>query len=162
MKMPKIITVRKRSWRGWKRFLALLPTIGVAFLPKIVCPLCWPAYAALLSVFGISFLPTASYLLPLTVAFLVLALVVLGWRARQRGVGPLLVGSGGAGVMLVGRFVLESHVALGGGLAVLVAAFVWDRWPMRTRRHSCPACQTLARNKEEIVSIDSSRESLTL
>lgn len=163
MKMHEVIA-RKRP--GWKGFLAVLPAIGIALMPKIVCPLCWPAYAALLSVFGISFLPTAPYLLPLMVAFLVLAIAVLGWRARQRGLGPLLLGCGAAGAMLIGRFVVESDTALYGGLVVLVAAFIWDRWPSPTRRGSCPACQAstaeLSRNREEVVSIGSPEEPLTL
>lgn len=28
---------------GWRGHLAVLPGIGVALLPKLTCPACWPA-----------------------------------------------------------------------------------------------------------------------
>lgn len=31
---------------------ATIPGVGVALLPKLVCPLCWPAYAAIASTLG--------------------------------------------------------------------------------------------------------------
>ena len=44
--------------------LAALPSVGVALLPKLTCPFCWPAYTALLSSVGISFVDYTPYLLP--------------------------------------------------------------------------------------------------
>jgi len=34
---------RRRSHGGWREMLAVLPAIGVALLPKLTCPACWPA-----------------------------------------------------------------------------------------------------------------------
>src|SRR5206468_8296381 len=61
----------------WRRGLLVLPAIGAALVPGLACPACWPGYAAPLSALGLGFIPTAPYLLPLTVAFLVVALVAL-------------------------------------------------------------------------------------
>jgi hypothetical protein len=36
-----------------KRNLLAVPGMGVAFLPKLACPACWPAYAGLLSGQGV-------------------------------------------------------------------------------------------------------------
>jgi hypothetical protein len=68
---------------GWKNSLTAVPGIAFAFLPKIVCPACWPAYAGLLSALGLGFLLDETWLLPLTTAFLGLATAV---RMRRRSV----------------------------------------------------------------------------
>lgn len=79
---------------------------------------------------GLGFLMQTAYLLPLTVFSLGLAVAALGLRAsRRRGYGPLAVGVLAAAVLVLGKFVLDSNVAVYGGLAALVAASVWNSWP---------------------------------
>lgn len=91
----------------WKRSLATLPGIGVSLLPKLMCPMCWPAYAGLASALGLGFLISAKYLLPLTIAFLAVTGVALGFRALQHhGYGPLWLGLVTAGIILTGKFYL--------------------------------------------------------
>ena len=76
----------------WRLNIAVLSSVGVALLPKLTCPACWPAYAGLLSAMGLGVLATGTWLLPLTLGFLGIALGALAFRARQRrGFGPLLV-----------------------------------------------------------------------
>ena len=58
----------------WRQGLAVVPSIGFSMLPKLACPACWPVYAGLLTSIGLGFLISVKYLLPLTAAFLVLAL----------------------------------------------------------------------------------------
>ena len=66
-----------------------------------------------------------AYLLPLTLASLVLALAALGFRAQQRrGYGPLAVGA--VATVVLG---LDLNVAVYGGLAGLVSASLWNSWP---------------------------------
>ncbi len=78
---------------AWKQGLLAVPGIGIALLPKLACPLCWPAYAGILSSLGLGFLISTAYLLPFTIAFLILTLAVLAFRAKQRwGYGPLGLG----------------------------------------------------------------------
>ena len=90
----------------WKQGLLALPSVGFSMLPKLACPACWPANAGLLSSVGLGFLISAVYLLPLTVAFLVLALGAMVFRARERhGYRPLLLGLVAASGVLVGKFV---------------------------------------------------------
>src|SRR5712692_7940119 len=92
----------------WK---ATLPGIGVSLLPKAVCPICSPAYAALLSSLGLGFLAT-TYLLPVTVGFLPVALVALVFRASsRRGFGPFGIGLVATAWVLVGKFWLDSTAA---------------------------------------------------
>src|SRR5258708_20389049 len=75
--------------RTWKQGLMAAPGIGIALLPKLACPLCWPAYAGILSTLGLGFLISTAYLLPFTTAFLILTLAVMAFRANQRrGYGP--------------------------------------------------------------------------
>lgn len=125
-------------WRSW---LVVIPAIGVSLLPKLACPACWPAYAGLLSVIGLGFLTQTKYLLPLTVGFLVVAVGALGIRARQRrGYGPFRIGLVAAAVVIIGKFLSESDAAMYGGIALLIAASLWNTWQKRKTSPSCPAC----------------------
>ena len=136
---------RSRSW------LAILPAVGLALLPKVACPACWPAYAGLLSSLGLPLLANTTYLLPLTALFLVLAVGALGFRAKSRwGHAPFVLGVLAASLMMVGKFVFDFDPALYGGIAILIAASVWNSW-QRTKATEtpCPACAP-ARASHEI------------
>jgi mercuric ion transport protein len=118
--------------RTWKQNLLTIPGIGVSLLPKLACPLCWPAYAGLLSSLGLGFLISTKYLLPLTVAFLVLAVGALAFRAKHRhGYGPLLLGLVSAMGVLVGKFAFESNPTMYATVGLLVIASLWNAWPRR-------------------------------
>jgi hypothetical protein len=74
-----------------------------------------------------------AYLLPLTVCALLLALAALGFRAnRRRGCGPFAVGILAAVLLLVGKFVLDSDLAVYGGIASLIGASLWNSWPKKS------------------------------
>ena len=73
-----------------------------------------------------------AYLLPLTVLALVLALAALGFRARRRrGYGPFVVGILAAFALVMGKFVIDSNVAVYGEVAALVGASLWNSWPTK-------------------------------
>ena len=130
-----------RTRMSWKSLLAAAPGIGIAFLPKLACPACWPAYASLLSAVGLGFLLDLRYLLPLTIGFLVLALGALAYKAQQRhGYGPFVVGLFSAAVIVIGKFVYESDLAMYIGVSALIASSVWNAWPTHRQHHSCVAC----------------------
>jgi hypothetical protein len=133
----------RANWRG---AVATLPAIGAAALPKLTCPACWPAYSGVLGAMGVSFVNYTPYLLPLTALFLLLSLFALGWRARsRRGYRPLLLGIAASALILVGKFNFESDTAMYTGIAVLVAASLWNAWPRSgTAAESCPACVSAA------------------
>jgi hypothetical protein len=127
------------SSRTWREGVLAAPAVGVSLLPKLVCPLCSPAYAALLSSMGLGFLISARYLLPLTAAFLVLALAGLRFRSSSRhGQGPFLVGVAASTVVLTGKFWSDSSAAAYTGAGLLVLASVWSAVPRRSA--VCPAC----------------------
>jgi hypothetical protein len=117
--------------RTWKKSLLALPGVGVSILPNLACPACWPAYAGLLSSVGLGFLISTVYLLPLTVAFLVLALTALVFRANKRqGYGPFFLGLVAAGGVLLGKFAFGSNLIVYSALGLLVIASVWNAWPL--------------------------------
>ena len=121
--------------------LLALPGVGVAMLPKLLCPLCWPAYASIVSSLGLGFLVGTTYLLPITTSFLGLSLWVLAFRARlRRGFGPFLFGLAASVAVLVGKFYLESNPVMYSGVGLLVAASVWNGWPRRRNRAGCEKC----------------------
>jgi len=129
----------------WKQGLVALPSVGFSMLPKLACPACWPAYAGLLTSVGLGFLISAVYLLPLTVAFLVLALEALAFRANQRrGYNPLMLGIVAASGVLLGKFVWESNPIMYAGIGLLVVSSLWNTWPRRDKSNeaTCPGCPT--------------------
>ena len=130
--------------RTWKQSLLALPGVGVSILPKLACPACWPAYAGLLSSVGLGFLISTVYLLPLTIAFLVLALAALLFRAnKRRGYGPFVLGLVAGSAVLLGKFVFESNLIVYGALGLLVIASLWNSWRvagMAAEVVTCPEC----------------------
>jgi len=126
----------------WKQGLLALPGVGFSILPKLACPLCWPAYAGVLTSIGLGFLISAAYLLPLTAAFLFLAVAALAFRAnKRRGYGPFLLGVVAGIAVLLGKFAWESKVTMYTALGLLVVASLWNAWPLHEAA-ICPECQT--------------------
>jgi len=120
--------------------LAMLPTVGLAFLPKLFCPACWPAYAGLLSSVGIGFFDYTSYILPAMLAFVVIALSTLIYKARQRrGYMPFFIGLSASVILLMSKFYWDSDVMMWVGLVLLISASLWNTWP-RQAHADCPAC----------------------
>ena len=127
----------------WGRIGAATPAIASALLPKLTCPACWPAYAGLLSTLGLGFVDYTPYLMPLTIAFLLIALASLGKSSKGEGnYKPFLLGVLAAATVVIGKFELEMESAMYGGIALLMAAFVWTSWPKRNCSiGSCAACE---------------------
>ena len=123
---------RRARRGGWLAPLAALPGIGVSMLPIGLCPACWPAYAGLLGALGLGALIETRYVLALTVVFLAIALAALAWKAKlRRGWGPFLLGLVAAAMLLTGKFVLDSQPVSYGGAGLLIAASIWNAWPLR-------------------------------
>ena len=84
---------------------------------------------------GLAFLLKTTYLLPLMVGALVVAVIGLGFRAGQRhGSGPLAVGICSAVLLLAGRFAFVSDAMMYCGGGLLIAASVWNSWPRKRTR----------------------------
>lgn len=130
------------SGRRWWPFLASVPGVGATLLPVGLCPACWPAYAGLLGSLGLGFVFESSFLLPVTIGSLGLALFALALRARtRRGYGPLLLGLASVGSVLGFRFGYPFDPLLYAGLLGLAAASAWNAWPRRKREVGfCSAC----------------------
>ena len=129
----------------WKLNTSILPVIGVAFIPKLFCPACWPAYAGLLTAFGIGFIDYTPYLLPLTLVFVVIALAALLYKAKQRhGYFPFYLGIISSVVLVIGKFYFESDFSMYTGLGLLVLASIWNTWPVKSHNSDiiCSACTT--------------------
>src|SRR5260370_6403111 len=122
----------ERMSKKWRQSILAVPSIGVSVLPKLACPACWPAYAGLLTSIGLGFLISVRYLLPLTIAFLVLALAAMLFRARdRRGYGPFLLAVLAASSVLLGKFACASRPTVYGAIGLLVVASLLDTWPRR-------------------------------
>ncbi|MGH7969242.1 MAG: MerC family mercury resistance protein [Limisphaerales bacterium] len=144
--IPPVGLIEKALTRGFiqskgaglyrvKLHLPAIPAILVALLPKLACPACWPAYAGLMSALGLGFLVRTEYLLPLTAAFVGVALAGLWYRAeKRRGYWPLCVGILGGTALLLGKFWIESDLLFYASLLTLVAASLWNTWPRISKR----------------------------
>ncbi|HTF25166.1 MAG TPA: MerR family DNA-binding protein [Candidatus Limnocylindria bacterium] len=141
------IEAKINSLESMKKTLRKLTGVcnGCAPLAKLACPACWPAYAGLLSSVGLGFLISTVYLLPLTAAFLVLALAALAFRAnKRRGYGPFVVGLVAGSAVPLGKFAWASNLTMYSALGLLVMASLWNAWPLRDMRSEaapCPECQ---------------------
>ena len=124
--------------RTWKESALAVPGVGISMLPKVVCPVCSPAYAAVLSSLGLGFLVSTTYLLPVTVAFLALAVGALAFRAASRhGLLPFWVGVIAASGVVAGKFWLDSPTITYIGVGLLVLSSVGNALPRRTNVCSC-------------------------
>jgi hypothetical protein len=85
---------------------------------------------------------STAHLLPITTAFLLVAVAALGFRARQRrGYRPMLLGMVASAVVLFGKFSLDSSAVMYVGLIVINTASVWNSWPRGERQQVlCPQC----------------------
>ena len=123
-------------------YWAALPTLGVALLPKLVCPFCWPFYASVLSALGLGFIDYTPYLLPLLVVFLGLFLgpfIYRAWSTREYGLVTIAMLA--AFSLLLGKFILEVAVLAYLGIGLLIVAIVWQWWSLRWHDNDpCPRC----------------------
>ena len=124
--------------RTWKETALAVPGVGVSMLPKVICPICSPAYAVVLSSVGLGFLVSTTYLLPVTVVFLAVAVGALGFRAStRRGLTPFWIGVTAASSVVAGKFWLDSVTITYAGVGLLVVASVWNVIPRRPNICSC-------------------------
>lgn len=125
----------------WHMLAVSFPAIGTALLPKLVCPLCFPAYGALLSALGLGFVDYTPYLLPLTAAFLTMALGALAFHTYRHGRWlPLLIGLVAVAITTVGKFFADSESLTVVGVVLLVGAIVLTMRKQTSSAASCPAC----------------------
>lgn len=130
---------------SWLRKLTPVPSVGIALLPKLACPACWPAYAGWLSTVGLGFLISGTNLFRLTAGCLALALGAIAFQAfARRRSGPLILAAIAAVGIVIGKFVVNSSTALYMSASVFVCASVLNAWPIRTKvAAGCHECLNL-------------------
>lgn len=126
--------------RRWAGSLAVIPGIFLALLPRGSCPACLAAYSSLLSALGVGALYQARLVAPLTLLFLGSGVAGTAWSSRSHGRGePFLVALAGAASVVVGRLAWDVGPLVYAGVAMLLAASVWNLW--LRRRVSQPLVQ---------------------
>lgn len=116
--------------RSGRSALLTVPAIGVALMPKLICPLCWPAYAGN-PVFRWTRIPDLRNVF----AAIHDSLFDPGaWnvsipRQTTPAVHSADIGHRGFSYVVTGKFYLERDALMYGGITVLVVAAVWNAWP---------------------------------
>lgn len=135
--------INKRSGMTRSRIggiIATIPAIGVAFLPKIACPVCWPAYAGLLSAMGLGFLIQGSNLLIVSMIFLGLALAVFGLHGKNRkNFMPFWLALVGLFFIIPAKFLWNNMLMFYAGSVFLTVAIILDIWPLN-KLTTCQDC----------------------
>ena len=73
-----------------------------------------------------------TYLLPLTVFFLLVTISIFGYKAKDRhGYGPLYVGFFASVLIVTGKFYIDSKQLVYGGATILFIASIWNAWPRK-------------------------------
>jgi hypothetical protein len=117
--------------RGPSRLgLLAIPGVLVSLLPVLACS--WPGIVVLISSVGLGFLGSSTYLLPVTGALLVVAIVGLRLQTKSRGYGPLVLGIVAVATILPGTFLMRSDAMTFGGVALLMVASAWSLASRRT------------------------------
>lgn len=139
---------REENKGNWRTSLAAVPSVVVAMIPAVACPACFTAYVGGVSSLGLGISMSATYLLPLTILLLVVAVGALGFRAQnRRGYGPLALGTLAAALMVVGKFALDLNPVTYGGIALLIGASLWNAWPQKVATGgSCPTCDSAGKD----------------
>ncbi len=116
----------------WRRNLDKVGVGGALF--AALCCLGFPALLSILSAIGLGFLVNDAVLIPLLVAFLLVALagLFIGMR-HHREPWALALGGVSAVVLLAAILVVHSGALAGLGIAGLVAASLFNVW-LRTRQ----------------------------
>lgn len=108
--------------RGRRRLgFTLVPALAAALLPK--CPLC---LMGVMSAVGLSFSIKASWLLPLSLFFLLTTTVALTLQARAgRSYRTLVLGVGAVAVITSSKFYVDSNLLTYSGVVILAAHSLW-------------------------------------
>jgi hypothetical protein len=116
-----------------------IPAAALTALPA--CPACYPLYAGILSSLGLSALIDPGAQAVLTSLLLAVALAALAFRARRRrGYGPLALGVAASSVVLAAKFGLGWSALTYAGVALLLAAGLWNAWPRSAGGVACSSC----------------------
>ncbi len=139
--VDRVVAALQSAMSAQTKDRAPLSGVGASVALAGLCPVCWTAYAGLLGSLGVGFILKTSFLLPATVTLLAIVLVALGRNATgRRGYGPLILGGIASAFILIARFVWVSDPATLTGAAVLVAASVWNVWPLSTQYGRTTPC----------------------
>lgn len=115
---------------GLSGIIAALPAIGIAFLPKAVCPICWPVYAGILSALGLGFLIEGRNLLIFSVMFLGLATAIFAVRGkRRRNFIPFWTALAGVFLLIPAKFFWNNQYMFYAGVMLLTTAVILDLLP---------------------------------
>jgi hypothetical protein len=112
--------------------LSFLDRVGVAgaLLAAIACPACFPIFATISAALGFGALrPFEGIIFYIFQAFVAVSVIGLAVSFRRhRNVGPLLLGTAGAAALGYAFYYAYSLSAVYGGLGVLFAASIWNRF----------------------------------
>lgn len=141
VKNMKNVTMTSR----WLTFIMAIPSIFLALLPKLTCPMCWPAYTALFASLGIGFINYSPYVPIIIIGLLTISLFSLGYKASlRRGYLPFALGLFGSVSIFVSHILSLGSFMFYFGSVALIAAAIWNAWPIKkSSKHSLLCCRSV-------------------
>jgi hypothetical protein len=137
---------KSSSKRGMMAFFAAIPATTIAVFPSVFCPACYPALAALLSSFGLGFFASEAVIQPLTVTFLLIALLALFYQSyKLKKYGSFAIGVIGALGIYAGHYLFPSLVLTYTSVAMLIGASIWNlvnKKKLFNKRGECSSCES--------------------
>jgi len=128
--VSQICAAFEGSRSSWYRALLSAPTVVVAALPSLTCPLCWPAYTAFLSSLGLGFINYTNFLLPLLFLFLTIVLAALWFDIRRHNnYVPFVLAIVSSVFILIGKFLLMSNFLMYAGIIGIVFSSLFNISP---------------------------------
>lgn len=132
--------------KGVIAFFATLPASVIAVFPSVFCPACYPALAALLSSLGLGFFSSEAILQPLTIIFLLIALLALFYQAyKLKKYGAFMLGIIGALGVYGGHALFPSRIVTYISAILLIGASIWNlvyKKKMSQKQEECSSCKT--------------------
>ena len=145
----KIVESIKKSLapkKGVIAFFAAIPATLIAVFPTVFCPACYPALAALLSSFGLGFFASEAVIQPLTIIFLLIALLALFYQSHKlKKYASFIVGVIGALGIYAGHYLFPSLVLTYISVGMLIGASIWNlvnKKKIFKNQEECSSCKT--------------------
>lgn len=118
---------KTRLTRAVQKYLSFILALFIAFFPK--CPMCWAAWLSGLGLISANTIPYRPWYLFISIGLIVLNIIVLYLLNRKHNLLPLAINMGGAFLIIINRFTINTNWLMVTGGLLLIAGAAWSSLP---------------------------------